>query len=152
MSSSKSFDVLGPVDHLIVEFPAGAVDASSFAGLIDLVDRGLIYVLDLEFVSRPLQGDPYVLDAAALPGSPALSLLAGASSGLLDADDLRAVAETLAPGAVAAVVIFENRWIVPMLSTLHASGGRIVSENRVPVEDLLHALDRVEATAPPAPQ
>ena len=147
MSSSKSFDVLGPVDHLIVEFPAGAVNEQSFAELVDLVDRGLIYVLDLEFVERPVQGEPRVIDVSAVSEGPALSVLAGASSGLLDEDDLRSVAETLAPGTVAAVVIFENLWIVPMLSALHGSGGRIVSENRVSVEDLLGSLDRVEGAA-----
>jgi hypothetical protein len=147
MSGTRSFDVLGPVDHLIVEFPAGAVDELSFAGLLDLVDRGLIYVLDLEFVERPVQGEPRMIEFAAVAEGKALAVLAGASSGLLDDDDLRTVAESLAPGTVAAVVIFENLWIVPMLAALHQSGGRIVSENRVSVEDLLRALDRVEGSA-----
>lgn len=123
MSAATSPDVLGPVDHLIVEFPEGVVTAQAFAGLLDLVQRGLIYVLDLEFVERPVHGEPGLIDVAALSGDPGPSVLAGASSGLLDQDDLRAVAESLTPGTVAAVVIFENVWIVSMLSALRESGG-----------------------------
>jgi hypothetical protein len=147
MSQDATVDVLGPVDHLIVEFPAGAVSAQAFGGLVDLVERGLIVVLDLEFVTRPVDGEPELVDLLALTSDPALTPLAGASSGLLDAEDLTAVAEALAPGSVAAVVIFEHVWMAPMLADLTASGGRVVSENRVPVEDLLLALDRVEAVA-----
>ncbi len=147
MSVSESPDVLGPVDHLIVEFPVGSVTAQAFAGLLDLVDRGLVYVLDLEFVERPMQGAPRVIDVADVSDDPGLSVLTGSSSGLLDADDLHAVAESLDPGTVAAVVIFENTWVVPMLDALGAAGGRVVSENRVPVDDLLLALDRSEGSA-----
>ncbi len=150
MGAVESSEVLGPVDHLIVEFPAGAVSAQGFAGLLDLVDRGLIYVLDLEFVERPEQGDPGLVDVSSLSNDPGLAVLAGASSGLLDEADLQAVAESLTPGTVAAVVIFENLWVAPMLSSLRESGGRIVSENRVPVEDLLLALDRIEGSEPSA--
>jgi hypothetical protein len=148
MSADES-DVLGPVDHLVVEFPTGTVTAGAFAGLLELVDRGLVYVLDLEFVERPATGDPRVVDVAAMSDDPALAVLTGASSGLLDADDLHAVAASLQPGAVAAVVIFEHVWMDPMLASLREAGGRIVSENRVGVEDLLQALDRVEPSMPP---
>ena len=148
MSAVDSPDVLGPVDHLIVEFPAGAVTAQGFAGLVDLVDRGLIYVLDLEFVERPAHGEPGLVDVSTLTSDPGLADLAGASSGLLDEDDLHAVAESLTPGTVAAVVIFENLWVAPMLASLRESGGRIVSENRIPVEDLHVALDRIEGSEP----
>jgi hypothetical protein len=150
MSAVQAPDVLGPVDHLIVEFPAGAVTAAAFAGLLELVDRGLVYVLDLEFVERPEQGEPGLVDVSTLTSDPDLAVLSGSSSGLLDEGDLRAVAESLTPGTVAAVVIFENLWIGPMLSALLESGGRIVSENRVPVEDLLLALDRIEGSEPPS--
>jgi hypothetical protein len=145
MSAVKSVDVLAPVDHLIVEFAAGAVTTQAFAGLLDLVDRGLIYVLDLEFVERPIQGEPRLVDVSTLSDEPGLAVLSGASSGLLDDEDLLAVSASLEPGMVAAVVVFEHVWVKPALSALLGSGGRIVSENRVPVEDLLVALDRVEA-------
>jgi hypothetical protein len=144
MSDVEALDVLGPVDHLVVEFPAGAVTAQAFGGLLDLVDRGLVYVLDLEFVERPAQGAPRVIDVAAVSDDPALADLAGASSGLLDDDDLHEVAASLEPGTVAAVVIFESLWVVPMLASLREAGGRVVSENRVDVDDLLQALERVE--------
>jgi uncharacterized membrane protein len=103
-----------------------------------------VYVLDLEFVERPAQGAPRVIDVAAVSDDPALADLAGASSGLLDDDDLHEVAASLEPGTVAAVVIFESLWVVPMLASLREAGGRVVSENRVDVDDLLQALERVE--------
>lgn len=147
MNASEADVELGPVDHLVVEFPAGRITAEGFRGLLDLVDRRLICVLDLEFVMRDDDGGIRMLEVADVSSDPEFAVLAGACSGLLDDEDLRTVADSLQPGTVGAVLIFEHLWVSPMLAGLRASGGRVVSENRVPVEDLLEALDRIEQSA-----
>jgi hypothetical protein len=145
VSTAATVDELGPVDHLIIEFPDGRITVDAFSGLIDLVDRRMICVLDLEFVTRAGDGTVAVVDVADLPQSDELSVIAGSSSGLLDEDDLASIGDALQRGALAAVLVFENLWIAPMLTAFRDSGGHIVSENRVPVEDLLVALERIDA-------
>jgi hypothetical protein len=101
---------MGPVDHLVVEFPPGRIASEGFMLLLDLVARGAIDVLDLEFVGRASDGTVRGLDAADLPidvGAD-LAALAGSSSGLLDEDDLRMVGASIASGGFAAVVVYEN--------------------------------------------
>jgi len=139
---------LGPVDHLVVEFPSGLLNGEGFATLIDLVERGVIYVLDLEFVERAMDGTVRLVDASSIanPHGVDLSVLGGASSGLLDADDLHAVGEAIVPGALAAVLVYENLFAERLATALGRSGGRVVSSNLVSVDDLIAALERVEST------
>lgn len=144
MTTNASYDELGPVDHLIVEFRDGRVPASAFTGLMELADQKVICVLDLEFVELSTDGHAKTLDAATVSSEPTLATLAGATSGLLDEEDLQTIAAALTPGSKAAVLIFENLWVNPMISAFRTAGGHIVSENRVPVDDLLIALDRID--------
>jgi hypothetical protein len=145
--SLPSPDEIGPVDHLVVEFPPGPIASEGFMVLLDLVARGAIDVLDLEFVERAPDGTVRGVDAADLPidvGAD-LTALAGSSSGLLDEDDLRIVGASMAPGGVAAVIVYENLLAARLTDGLRRAGGRVVSQNAVAVEDLLIAIDRMEA-------
>lgn len=139
-------DRLGPVELLVVEFPRGEVRAAGFATMTDLVDRGVIAVLDLEFVRRTAEGDVEVVDIVdAVAGAPDdLGYLVGASSGLLDADDITAVGEAIEPGSLAGVLLFEHVWIVPMVDAIEAGGARVVTSARVDPADLAAALDRLD--------
>lgn len=145
--SEQAGDELGPVDHLVVEFPNGVTDFDGFAVLLDLAERGVIYVLDLEFVERAVGGEVRVVDLCSLPNPQGvdLSALEGSSTGLLDADDIHAVGRTLQPGGVAAVLVYENLFAEALASALGRSGGRVVSRNSVSVDDLSTAFDRGEA-------
>jgi hypothetical protein len=152
MSEPRSLpapDEMGPVDHLVVEFPPGPIASEGFTVLLDLVARGAIDVLDLEFVERASDGTIRGVDAADLPvGVGAdLAALAGSSSGLLDEDDLRMVGASIAPGGMAAVIVYENLLAAQLVDGLRRAGGRVVSQNAVSVEDLLIAIDRMEAKA-----
>ena len=42
---------MGPISYLIVEFPGNKMTGEGFPALIELVDRGLIRILDLKFVT-----------------------------------------------------------------------------------------------------
>ena len=140
-------DRVGPVELLVIEFPRGEVTGAGFATMTDLVDRGVIAVLDLEFVRRTDDGDLELVDTAeAVAGaSDDLGYLVGASAGLLDPDDIAAVAESIEPGSLAGVMLFEHVWILPMVDAIQAGGARVVTSARIDPADLFAALDRVDA-------
>ena len=128
-------DHLGPVSYVAVEFPDGRADAAGFAALRDLVDRGLVIVLDLEFIRRGEDGALVTVPAASLDLGADLSAFAGADAGLLDRDDLELVAGSLEVDAVMAVLVYEDLTLQPVLGAWAASGARLVAEGAVdPVE------------------
>jgi hypothetical protein len=124
-------DRLGPVDVLVIEFPRGELRPEGFATLLDLVERDIIHVLDLEFVRRDADGGVALVDLADAVAGSELVFLAGASSGLLDPDDVAFVGEVVEPGSLAGVLLFEHVWIMPLADAIEAGGARIVTSAHV---------------------
>jgi hypothetical protein len=145
---SDAFEEVGPIDYLVVEFPGNRMTGEGLPLLVDLVDRGLIRVLDLQFVRKDEDGTVTGLEIADLDGDGRLDLAVfeGASSGLLGQDDLEQAAAALEPGTSAGILIYENRWAAPFAAALRRGGARMVASGRIPVSDLVAALDAVEAT------
>jgi len=142
----RGLDETGPVDYLVVEFPDGRLTGGGFPLLVDLVERGVIRILDLIFVQRQQDGslDGVVLADLDHDGTLDLAAFEGASSGLVDAGDLADAGEVLTPGSTAAILVYENRWAVPLLTALHRGGGQLVSTGRIPTQALLTAIDRLD--------
>jgi hypothetical protein len=137
-------DELGPIDYLVVEFPADRQpDGSALPHLIDLVDRGIIRVLDLMFVRRELDGSTVGVDISdlGLQGDFDVTVFAEASSGLLGDDDLAEAGNALEPGCSAAVLMYENRWAAPFARALRKSGAQLVANGRIPVQAILASLE-----------
>ena len=147
MSTFTDGDRLGPTELLVIEFPRGQVRAEGFATLTDLVDRGVIAVLDLEFVRRTESGGVERVSVAdAVAGADEdLGHLVGAESGLLDEDDLRTVAESIAPGSLAGALLFEHTWMLPMVDAIVAGGARVITSARVDPAEIVAALDRLDS-------
>lgn len=138
---------LGPIDYLVVEWPAGKQPTGeALPLLVDLVDRGLVRVLDLAFVHKDDDGTVVGLglDAVGDDGSPELSVFEGASSGLLGDDDFKEAAAAIEPGCSAALLVYENTWAAPFASALRRSGAQLVASGRIPVNALIAALDELE--------
>lgn len=154
MSDNETNDRLGPLELLVLEFPRGEVTGAGFATMTDLVNRGIIAVIDLEFVRRTESGAVELVDITdAIATAPEdLDYLVGASSGLLDPDDVAAVGEAIQPGSLAGVLLFEHIWIVPMVDAVQAGGARVVMAARVDPTALTAALDRADGTPPGGPQ
>jgi hypothetical protein len=130
------------VSYVAVEFPTGQVTADGFSRLIDLVDNGLILVIDLEFVRRAADGSLATVSAGSLDLGVDLSAFEGADAGLLDPDDLDLVAEGLAEDSVLAVLVYEDLALTPVLTAWGAGGARLVAEGPVAIDDLEQALDQ----------
>ena len=147
MAESGSYvgDVLGPVDYVVVEFPNGQPTPDGFTRLLELADRRVIQVLDVEFLRRD-DDDVQVIPATELPSVPDLDLgmWQGASSGLLGEDDLVLIGKQMTAGAVAVVVVFENLWVLDVVASWVAAGGRLLLDGGIPTADLVAALDETE--------
>ena len=146
--SQNPQDRLGPVDILVIEFPRGELKHEGFATLVDLVERGIIHVLDLEFVRKDTDGGVAIVDIedAVAGASEDLGFLVGASSGLLDLDDVTFVGEVIEPGSLAGVLLFEQIWIMPMADAIERSGARIVTFAHVDPVDVIAALGSDDLT------
>jgi hypothetical protein len=145
--SEEQFDELGPIDYMVLEWDGNQpVTGEVMPLLLDLVDRGIIRILDLAFVLKDADGSVSALDFAELAsGGEGLEAFDGASSGLLGQDDLEEAANALEPGTVAAVLVWENLWAAPIATALRRSGGQLVANGRIPVQAILAALDASEA-------
>ncbi|MER6098567.1 DUF6325 family protein [Streptomyces sp. NPDC001728] len=138
---------MGPVDYLIVEFPGSRMTGEGFPLLVDLVDRGIIRVLDLLFVRKGEDGSVSVLELSDMGGEFDLSVFEGASSGLLDQSDIDDAGGALEPGNSAGIIVYENLWAAPLARAMRRGGGQFVAGGRIPVQALLASLEAAEEAA-----
>jgi len=139
---------MGPIDYIVVEWPGRQPNGEVAPQLVDLVDRGLIRILDLVFIAKDEEGNVAGLEISELAGEVAeLSVFEGASSGLISDEDVDEAGGVLEPGTSAALLVFENAWAAPFVSAVRRSGGQLIASGRIPAQDLLDALDAAEETA-----
>ena len=139
---------MGPIDYMVLEWAGDQpVTGEVMPLLLDLVDRGVIRILDIAFLVKGEDGSVAAIDLAEIAAKDAgLAEFEGAASGLLGQDDLEEAATVLEPGTVAGVLVWENRWAAPVAVALRRSGGQLVASGRIPVQALLASLDATEAT------
>jgi Family of unknown function (DUF6325) len=137
---------MGPVDYLVIEFPGSRMTGEGLPLLVDLVDRGIVRILDLTFVKKELDGSVRGVTIADLDedGKLDLAVFEGASSGLLGQDDIEEASGALEPGSSAALLIYENTWAAPLATALRRGGAQLVAGGRIPVQAILAALDATE--------
>ncbi len=139
---------LGPIDVLVIGYPAGApMTGEAVPIFLDLVDRGIIRVLDARFVQKTADGTFAGYDFAELDGDVAGELIpfVGAGTGLLSDADIALVAAEIEPGGAAAAIVYENRWAARFAAAVRRNGGVLIASERIHVQDLLNALDAAEA-------
>jgi hypothetical protein len=137
---------MGPIDYILVEWPGRQPNGEVAPHLVELVDRGLIRILDLAFITKGEDGSVAGLEIADLgDGATELAVFEGASSGLLSDEDVSEAAGALEAGTSAALLVFENAWAAPFAAAVRSSGGQLVASGRIPVQAVLAALDAAEA-------
>jgi hypothetical protein len=137
---------MGPVDYVVLAWPAGVKTRGEVAPLIvNLVDRGIIRILDIAFIAKDADGNVEVVDLEHLGPGGEFAEFEGASSGLLDFEDMTEAAADLEPNSAAAILVWENRWAAPVAMAIRRSGGLLIDGGRIPVQGILAALDALEA-------
>lgn len=145
----EEIDQLGPIDYLVLEFPGSRMTGEAFPILVDLVDRGIVRILDLVFVSKGEDGSIVGLEIADLDGDGELDLAVfeGVSSGLIGEDDIAEAGSILQPGSSAGILVYENTWAGPFAAAVRRGGGQMVASGRIPVEDVIAAVEAADSNA-----
>jgi uncharacterized protein DUF6325 len=139
---------VGPIDYLALEFPQAKITGEGMAALLDLVERGIIRILDLRFAVRAEDGSIVAVALADLDGDGKLDLAVfeGAQSGLLDDDDLAQAAGLVAPASAVGLLVYENTWAGPFVTAMRNAGADVVASGRIPAADVIATLDNLEST------
>src|SRR6476659_4679918 len=138
---------VGPIDYLALEFPQAKITGEGMAALLDLVERGIIRILDLRCVVVGEDGSFTAVALADLDndGKLDLAVFEGAQSGLLDDDDLSEAASLVAPASAVALLVYENIWAGPFVTAMRHAGAEVMASGRIPVDAVIAALDDLES-------
>jgi hypothetical protein len=140
-------DELGPVDYVIVEFPAGA---SNFTGemaaeLVALSDAGTIRVIDVLILTKDAEGSVDAMELSELDDLGELRVLEAELAELLAEEDVLHLAAAMDPGSTAGVLIYENLWAAPFASAARRAGGQLIANGRIPIQAIIAAIEADEA-------
>ncbi len=141
--AAADIETLGPVDFLIVEFPAGR---QNFTGemveeLVQLTEGGIIRILDLLIIAKNDDGSIDAMEVDGLEGADELRQLEGQIAEILAADDVEMLAAAIEPGTIAAVLVWENTWAAPFGSAARRAGGQLVANGRIPIQAIAASIE-----------
>jgi hypothetical protein len=137
-STRESVDQLGPVELIAIAFHQPNFDGSVIRELVDLVERGIVRVLDLMIIHKTDDGSIEVAEFTALGDDEAEIFVGLAPAGvdLIGEDDVSLAGELLEPGDAAALLVWEDIWAVPFIVAARKAGGFLLAHDRIPAEVL----------------
>ncbi len=142
---TDELEEMGPIDYVLIEWPGKQPTGEAAPYLVDLVDRGIIRILDFAFITKAEDGSVAGVDISDVGEQvEEMKVFEGASSGMLGDEDIEEAAGALEPGTSAALLVYENSWAGPLASAVRRSGGQLVANGRIPVQAILGALDAAE--------
>jgi len=149
--TDRSLDELGPVDYLIVEFPAGQQNftGEGAAELVRLHDAGIIRIMDILILQKAEDGTVDASELSDLPQLGELQRIEAELAQTLAEDDVENLAAAMEPGSVAGVLVYENVWAAPFASAMRRAGGQLIANGRIPIQALIAAVEADEAEATP---
>ena len=148
-AQTTDLDSLGPVDYVIVEFPAGA---SNFTGemakeLLALVDAGTIRVIDILILTKDKDGTVEATELSDIEELGELQTIDAELAELLAAEDVEHLAAAMEPGSTAGVLIWENLWAAPFAAAARRSGGQLIATGRIPIQAIIASIEADQALA-----
>ena len=148
-SESTDLDSLGPVDYIVVEFPAGK---SNFTGemakeLLALADSGTIRLIDILILTKNEDGTVDAKELSEIENLGELQKVEAELAELLAADDVLNLAAAMDPGSTAGVLIWENLWAAPFASAVRHSGGQLIANGRIPIQAIIASIEADNAAA-----
>jgi len=147
IEQNTDLDSLGPVDYVIVEFPAGK---SNFTGemadeLVRLVEAGTIRVIDVLILTKNEDGTVDAMELSEIEELGPLRAIETELAELLAADDVENLAAAMDPGSTAGVLIWENLWAAPFASAARRSGGQLIATGRIPIQAIIASIEADDA-------
>ena len=147
--TDRSVDELGPVDYVIVEFPAGKQDftGEGIREMVRLHDAGTIRVMDILILQKGLDGTVMAQELGELEELGELQRLEAELVQTLAEEDVEHLAAAMTPGSVAAVLVYENLWAAAFASAMRRAGGQLVANGRIPIQAIIAAVESDAALA-----
>ena len=144
--TDTNLDELGPVDYVVVEFPAGAQNFTGemAAELLKLVDAGTIRVIDVLILDKNEDGSVDATELSDIEQLGEMQAVEAQLAELLAAEDVDHLAAAMDPGSTAGVLIFENLWAAPFASAARRSGGQLIANGRIPIQAIIASLEADE--------
>ena len=141
--TDETLDELGPVDYLVVEFPAGA---QNFTGemaeeLARMSEAGTIRILDMLILQKNDDGSVDALELDDVAGTDSIRALEANIAEILAADDVEHLAAAMLPGSVAGVLVWENCWAAPFASAARRAGGQLIASGRIPIQAIAASIE-----------
>ena len=133
---------LGPVDYVVIEFPEARFTGAGLPALLEVVAKGVIRVLDAVIIKQNEDGSWISVSVTDLDADGGVwDMISGWGGDVLGQDDFDEVGAILAPGAAAAIIVYENTWAGPFAQAMLDAGGQVVAFERVGVADVVAALE-----------
>jgi hypothetical protein len=144
--TDASLDTLGPVDYVVVEFPAGSANFTGemAAELLSLVDAGTIRVIDILILAKDADGAVEAMELEDVADLGDLRALEAELAELLAEEDVAHLAAAMDPGSVAGVLIYENLWAAPFAAAARRSGGQLIANGRIPIQAIIASIEADE--------
>jgi hypothetical protein len=146
---AQQLDEMGPIDYVVIEWPGEQPTGTVVPKIMDLVDSGIIRIIDIAFVGKDSGGAVYAMELSDFDGDGTFAAFEGASTGIIGSEELEDASGVLEPGTSAAVLIWENRWAAPVAVALRKSGAQLVASGRIPVQGIIAALDAIDDVTEP---
>jgi hypothetical protein len=146
IAMTQTLDDLGPVDYLVVEFPAGETNFTGeiAAELLALVERDLIRVIDVLILAKAEDGSVEAMELSDVGELGELEALEAQLAELLAEEDVEHLAAAMEPGSVAGVLIWENLWAAPFASAARRAGGQLIANGRIPIQAIIASIEADE--------
>jgi hypothetical protein len=135
---------IGPIDYVLVEFPGNKMTGEGMPLLVDLVDRGIIRILDFALLTKDADGNVAGLELSSVGGEVDLTVFEGASSGILGDDDLAEAGVALEANSTAVLIVYENTWAGPFAAALRRGGAQLVATGRIPINAIIQSLEEID--------
>ncbi|GAA4408153.1 hypothetical protein GCM10023168_25100 [Fodinibacter luteus] len=138
-----AIDELGPVDYLVLEFPAGQQNftGEAAAELAKLAESGIIRILDVLILVKNEDGSVEGMELDETPAVDAIRALEADIAEILAAEDVELLAEAMEPGSVAGVVVWENVWAAPFAAAARRAGGQLIASGRIPIQAIAASIE-----------
>lgn len=147
-------DALGPMELIVLGFDGNKFTGEITPALLDLVDRGIVRIIDLAIVVKDESGDAVILEMQDLSAdvASAMTRLAGEITGLLSEADLGDLADDMKPNSTVAVFLCEHLWATKFASAVRGAGGTLVLSERIPGDVVDAARDAARRSLNPSPR